>query len=53
MSTSYCRLVTPRTNMASDRRLFNVAIAGFALMLVFTAFQTIGNIEVSVENNLN
>lgn len=32
--------------MAFDRRFLNVIILGFAFMFVFTAFQTMGNIEV-------
>jgi hypothetical protein len=32
--------------MALDRRFLNVIILGFAFMFVFTAFQTMGNIEV-------
>lgn len=34
--------------MVTDRPLFNVLLLSFGFMLVFTAFQTMGNIEVSV-----
>jgi len=33
--------------MALDRRFLNVILLGFGFMFVFTAFQTMGNIEVS------
>lgn len=32
--------------MIIDKRLLNVFILGLAFMMVFTAFQTMGNIEV-------
>jgi hypothetical protein len=34
--------------MAFDRRLFNVILLGLAFMLVFTAFQTMGNIQQTI-----
>lgn len=36
--------------MALDRAFVNVLLLGLAFMLVFTAFQTWGNIQVSVFN---
>ena len=35
------------SKMALDRRFLNVILLGFGFMFVFTAFQTMGNIEVS------
>lgn len=37
--------------MILDKRFLNVAILGLSFMLVFTAFQTMGNIEVSELDN--
>ncbi|XP_044269343.1 UNC93-like protein MFSD11 [Tribolium madens] len=34
--------------MAFDRRLFNVVLLGLAFMLIFTAFQTMGNIQKTI-----
>jgi len=36
--------------MALDRRFLNVILLGFGFMFVFTAFQTMGNIEVSEQH---
>lgn len=33
--------------MAVDKKFVNVLLLGLAFMLIFTAFQTIGNIQVS------
>lgn len=35
--------------MVTDRPFFNVIMLSVGFMLVFTAFQTMGNIEVSVD----
>jgi len=32
--------------MAIDRKFLNVILLGIAFMLIFTAFQTMGNIQV-------
>ena len=39
--------------MALDRRLINIVLLGLAFMLVFTAFQTMGNIQVSQTHHFN
>ncbi|PNF26549.1 UNC93-like protein MFSD11 [Cryptotermes secundus] len=39
--------------MAFDRRFLNVIILGFAFMFVFTAFQTMGNIEKTILDSIH
>ena len=34
--------------MANDIRLYNVVMLGVCFMLIFTAFQTSGNVQVSI-----
>lgn len=38
--------------MAFDKRFVNVILLGLSFMLVFTAFQTMGNIEVRRFNRI-
>lgn len=42
-----------KKNNKMDKRLLNVSLLGLSFMFVFTAFQTMGNIEVNKTKNKN